>query len=108
VLQPDKVDIYPKISITFKGITSLLGEGLVFSEGNTWKVHRKVISKLFTFDMLLDNIPKISEICDRVLDSFEKDSQVAEKQFCFNAKHFGEELFSSIILKCFLGVGDCK
>lgn len=30
-LQPEKVDVYPKISTTFRGVTSLIGEGLVFS-----------------------------------------------------------------------------
>jgi cytochrome P450 len=65
---PDKVDIHHKLGVFFRGMTTLIGEGLIFSEGDGWKRKRKITSKLFTFDILLHNIDKISQICDRVLD----------------------------------------
>jgi cytochrome P450 len=68
LLTPDKVDIYHKLGFVFRGLTSLIGEGLILSEGDSWRKKRKITSKLFTFDILLHNINNISEICDRVLD----------------------------------------
>ena len=44
---PDKVDIYHKVSFTFRGVTSLLGEGLVFSEGDIWKKKKEKIFQSF-------------------------------------------------------------
>ena len=42
---------------------------MIFSEGEAWKNKRKLISKVFNFD-LKENIPKIAEICDKNVDVF--------------------------------------
>jgi cytochrome P450 len=36
------------------------GNGLVFSEGDIWKQKRKLLSKVFNYDLIQENIPKIS------------------------------------------------
>jgi cytochrome P450 len=35
-----------------------VGEGLVLSEGEAWKCKRKLLSKVFNFDLIKENIPK--------------------------------------------------
>ena len=47
----------PKYNLIFKGVTTLVGEGLIFSEGERWRRKRRIISRLFTHDMVLSNIP---------------------------------------------------
>lgn len=39
---------------------STLGQGMFFSEGQKWKNKRKIISSVFNFDLLKENIPKIN------------------------------------------------
>ena len=68
ILAPDKVDIYHKTRWTFPGTALVLGEGLLLSEGNAWRRKRKILSSMFTYDMLLANIPTITAIVDRSLD----------------------------------------
>ena len=53
------------------GIKAALGEGLVFSEGEMWKRKRKLLSKVFNFDLIKEKIPKIVEICNRCYDRFD-------------------------------------
>lgn len=41
------------------GLKVVLGAGLIFSEGETWKKKRKIMSKVFNFDLIKENIPKM-------------------------------------------------
>jgi len=34
-----------------------MGNGLVFRESDSWKTEKKILSKVFTFDGLIQNIP---------------------------------------------------
>jgi len=68
---PDNVAIYPKYNILISGIIELVGEGIAFSEGDTWKHKRRVISNVFNFDLLKSNIPKICDICDKKITALE-------------------------------------
>jgi len=53
-----KQSCYNKIFFS-KAISTLVGTGLVFSEGNLWKSHRKAISSIFHFEFLKKNVPLI-------------------------------------------------
>lgn len=43
----------------FSGIKAVIGEGIAFSEGDIWKNKRKLLSKVFNFDLIKENIPKM-------------------------------------------------
>jgi cytochrome P450 len=43
-----------------EGTKAAFGKGLLFSEGDIWKKKRKLLSKVFNFDLIQENIPKIS------------------------------------------------
>ena len=106
IFYPDKVDIYHKISSTFRGTAPLLGKGLLFSQGDIWRRKRKIISNFFSHDILLSNVGTIGEIADRVLEKTESQHKIGEKKFRYNMKYLGSQIFGSVILKCFLGVTD--
>lgn len=53
------------------GTKAALGEGLAFSEGDIWKNKRKLLSKVFNFELIKGNISKVSEICDKCFDVFD-------------------------------------
>lgn len=48
---------YPKYEVVISYFKMVIGEGIVFSEGEVWKGKRKVMSKLFSFDLINKNIP---------------------------------------------------
>ena len=52
VLTPDKVDIYHKDSFILRGMTALMGKGLLLNEGDRWRNKRKIVSKLFLIKKL--------------------------------------------------------
>ena len=77
LLSAEKLNIYPKETAVIEGIKLIMGEGLAFSEGDSWKNKRKLMSKVFSFDLIKENIPKITEICDRSFKDFEKDKNIS-------------------------------
>lgn len=67
-LSPAAVWKYPKFDVMILTLRYSLGEGLALSEGEDWKVRKKVLSKVFTFDLVKGNIPMMASICDRWLE----------------------------------------
>ena len=49
-------------------IRFIMGNGLVFSEGNDWKMKRKIMSTIFNYDFIKSKIRIISKIAKEVLD----------------------------------------
>lgn len=41
-----------------------LGNGIAFSEGDEWKRKRKIINKVFNFNFIISNIPKMIRLCN--------------------------------------------
>jgi cytochrome P450 len=74
VLSPDTILKYKKLDLLVKGIKGVFGDGILFSEGDIWKNKRKIISKTFNFELLRENIPKISGICESWLDQFDQEN----------------------------------
>lgn len=56
-------------------IRFIMGNGLVFSEGNEWKMKRKIMSTVFNYDFIKSKIPIISKITKEVLDKVEETSE---------------------------------
>lgn len=50
---------------------SIFGHGLVASENNEWKRKRKLLSKIFTFDSIIEALPTIITITNTVFEEFE-------------------------------------
>lgn len=49
----------------------LIGNGLVFSEGEEWKMKRKIMSSVFNYDFIKSKVGLISKICADKLDEVE-------------------------------------
>lgn len=56
-LSPTAVWKYPKFVDMILSHKYSLGEGLALREGDEWRIRKKVLSKVFTFDLVKDNIP---------------------------------------------------
>ena len=67
---PEKVYTQKKVTFLFESITAILGKGLIFAEGNSWKNKRKVISSVFNFYLLKSNIPNMKIATIQELDAF--------------------------------------
>lgn len=46
---------YVKTEFLMDAMKQILGAGIFFQEGETWKNNRKKLSKLFNFDLIKDN-----------------------------------------------------
>ena len=56
----DKLSFYAKMKF-FKDILKRgTGEGLLFSEGDQWKMKRKVLTEVFNFEFIKSLAPKIA------------------------------------------------
>jgi cytochrome P450 len=86
-----------------EGTKSAFGEGIVFSEGDIWKKKRKLLSKVFNFDLIQENIPKISEICDRCLNDFDEGNKTGDKQYKYDTLKLSSRIFNGVVMKCFFG-----
>ena len=51
-----------------------IGSGVVLSEGDEWKRKRKIMSDLFTFDLIKRNYEKIADICTESMVEHEKNA----------------------------------
>ena len=63
---------YTKTDLERETVKRGLGEGLVLSEGDIWKMKRKVLTKVFNFDFTKKLAPKISNIAEYALNKVEK------------------------------------
>jgi cytochrome P450 len=57
-LGSDKINIYQKADIFTKN-RAMLGLGSFFVEKAQWKQHRKMLSKIFNFELVKTAIPKM-------------------------------------------------
>jgi cytochrome P450 len=57
----DKVDNYPKTPIERAVFNALFGEGLLSSEGETWRVHRRTMAPAFDPRSVATYLPSIAE-----------------------------------------------
>jgi cytochrome P450 len=95
--------IYTKIEMLVAGTKAAFGEGLVFSEGEMWKNKRKLLSKVFNFDLIKENIPKIVEICNKCYEKFDESHKVSENKVKYNTLSMSANIFNGVIMKCFFG-----
>jgi len=93
-----KQDLYvkhPKFCAIFR---ELMAEGLVFSEKNVWKRHRKYDSMAFHYDFLTSVIPGVIKIVDEFLENAKKGDMSR-----FNAKEEFEAITGELVGRIFFG-----
>ena len=55
----------------FETFFSSFKKGLICSEREGWKHRRKLLSQVFNFDFILENIPVMVKIADKAFEEFE-------------------------------------
>lgn len=70
--QPANAHYYEKVKSFVSNLKRIIGGGILLSEGEIWKDKRKVMNKIFNYDFITDNIPKIERIIDQALDKLEE------------------------------------
>ncbi|MEZ5853238.1 MAG: cytochrome P450 [Hyphomicrobiaceae bacterium] len=61
---------FPKSPIENRIFTSILGEGILTSEGASWRWQRRIVAPLFRHQEILGFIPTMSEVADRLVQSW--------------------------------------
>ena len=97
----DKLPYYEKSGLRKDGLIWLGGRGLIMSEGKVWKMKRKVLNAVFNFDFIKSQIPKITTICDKVLDKMEEKRTGDEIEF--DVAEFTSKFTGNVMLDCFFG-----
>ena len=72
-LGPEKVMILQKEKSLAEVFYSVVKKGLVSIDGNWWKHRRRMISKVFTHEFIVSQIPMMCTIINQVFDEFEKE-----------------------------------
>lgn len=58
---------------------------------------------MFNFDLVKDNISKISDICNKSFDVYEERCKVGDNKFQYFIGKVGAKMFSGVMMKCFFG-----
>ena len=97
-----------KSQVLTLGLKKVAGKGLFLSEGNEWKKKRKILSKVFNFDLVKGNISEIANICDSSLDKFEENCKIGDNEYSDFGIKITANIANRIILKCFFGEDNFK
>ena len=82
----------------------LLGNGLLFAEGDEWKKEKKILTYVFNFDFIKNQTPKIIRICDEAMDYVEKKHKKENSDtYEFELQGLAVYIFSIIMAECFSG-----
>ena len=74
-LSAEKMSNYSKTDMEFDNLRRILGDGILTSEGNVWKMKRKVLQEIFNFNFIKGLAPSIANLADKALDKMEGESE---------------------------------
>jgi cytochrome P450 len=60
----------PKNQAPLEVLFSIIKKGLVGVEGKAWRHRRKLLSKIFNFDFIKEEIPLMVAVADNVFNEF--------------------------------------
>ena len=65
--------IYKKQKTIMAPLSRMAGDsGIVFLEGHAWKKKRKVLNKMFNFELVKALSESIAKICEEIIINYEK------------------------------------
>ncbi len=70
--------LFPKLPMTYALIEPVLGKGLVTSEGKVWKDHRRLLTPLFHFNNLKNNVVVINDFIRKDLDKIQREIRTSK------------------------------
>lgn len=66
------------------------------------------MSKVFNFELLTKNIPKISAICDRAFDEFDAKFSIDGNKSKYDVLNVSAKIFNGVMMRCFFGSDQIK
>jgi cytochrome P450 len=66
----DNVANYPKAPEEFQGLSAAFGEGLLTTDGEKWRRHRRIMAPSFDFKSIVSYAPAMVETTDRYLEGW--------------------------------------
>ena len=79
---------YQKSNVEIEVLKRGMGEGLMLSEGKTWKMKRKDLNSVFNFDFFKSLTFRIAEIADSSLDTLERKLRMENITFTTIPRNF--------------------
>ena len=97
----EKSKLFTKTEEELSNARRGLGNGLILSEGNAWKMKRKVLQEVFHFDFIKSLAPKIESTCEKVLNKMENNS--CQNVVEYDIHDFAIEFAGNAVMICFFG-----
>ena len=99
-LSAEKIGFYEKSRVERATFSRISKEGLGFSEGKKWKMKKKILSEVFTFEFIKSTSQRVAALCNSSLDSLEgSQGQEPEYDVLDLATHFT----GNVLVDCFFG-----
>ena len=99
-LSGENIGFYEKSRVERATFSRISKEGLGFSEGKKWKLKKKILSEVFTFEFIKSTSVRVAALCDASLDSLEgSQGQTPEYDILDFATHFT----GNVLVDCFFG-----
>jgi cytochrome P450 len=87
ILTSSDVEDFPKLKFTYDFMKILLGDGLVTSTGAIWKLHRRLLTPLFHFNILKNNASVMIERTHTLVEEINEKGAVFQPLKELLAKH---------------------
>ncbi len=95
----DNVANYPKTEMEQKMLGDILGQGLLVSQGDTWKAHRRLMAPSFDFKSLVSYAPMMVEQAQVMAEAWAakntQDVDIAEEMTELTLKIISRTMFSA-------------
>ena len=105
--QRDQYYEFPKGKLMGRVKKFLAGGGILLHEGEEWHRRRKIINRVFTFEIIKNNTQKIKEICRKEILKSEQKARKTEEEnkvcFSYSILSISHKIFSNVVAECFLG-----
>ena len=100
----DNVANYPKAAMERRGLGAALGEGLLASDGEKWRSHRRLMAPSFDHKSIVSYAPGMVDCIDAYLRNWERASpaatvDIAEEMRRLTLKIISRAMFSTTALQ---------
>ena len=68
------------------------------------KKKRKIISKVFSFDLIKENIPKIVETCNRCYEEFDQRYRRENGKYIYSVLNLSAKIFNGVMMTRYFGM----
>ena len=82
---------------------NLIGNGLIFSEGNEWKMKKKIMSNVFNHEFIKSKVGLIARISQDKIEEVEATATAESGEVKMDVSNLFQRIFGNVVVKSFFG-----